>query len=126
MTLRTGLVFLSMAAGCGQALAAVATLGPSSQPFTLTGIGPNAAGQGQSKMTWGTCAFDGTNTSCTLSGSFTGFSGGGAYSFVVTYPGNGAFPLIAITAPGSDLFSAQANSEFSLTITLTPNGAAPI
>ena len=78
------------------------------QNFTLTGIGANASGQGQSKMSWGSCAFDGTNTNYTLSGTFTGFGGGGNYSFVITYPGNGAFPLNAITNPGSDLFAAQA------------------
>ena len=52
--------FLLLAA-CVPAFAIVTT-GPSVQNFTLTGIGPNAAGQGQSKITWGTCAFNGTNT----------------------------------------------------------------
>ena len=112
---------LSLAAAPPQASAAVATLGLSAQNFTLTGIGANANGQGQSKMTWGTCTFDGTNTSCTLSGPYTGFGGGGNYSFVITYPGNGAFPLNAITNPGSDLFTAQATGTFSLTITLVEN-----
>lgn len=101
----------------GPALAIV-TLGPSVQSFGLTGIGPNASGQGQSKMTWGTCAFDGTNTACTLSGPFTGFGNGGTYSFVVSYAGNGPFPLNAITNPGSDLFFAQATGSYSFTVTL--------
>lgn len=113
-------VLLFMAALSPQASAISATLGASSQIFTLTGIGANAAGQGQSRMSWGACVFDGTNTTCTLSGAFTGFGGGGTYSFVVSYPGNGAFPLLAITAPGSDRFSAQALSTYSFTITLTP------
>ena len=104
-----------------QASATVATLGVSKQTFSLTGIGPNASGQGQSKMTWGSCAFDGTNTNCTLSGSFTGFAGGGTYSFVVSYPGTGAFPLIAVTNPGSDQFFAQALSTYSFKITLVEN-----
>ena|ERR1017187_5705425 len=108
--------FLYMAAASPQASATVATLGLSRQNFSLTGIGANASGQGQSKMTWGSCAFDGTNTNCTLSGPFSGFGGGGTYSFVISYPGNCPFPLIAITAPGSDQFSAQASSNFSLTI----------
>ena len=77
-------------------------------------------------MTWGTCAFDGTNTNCTLSGSFTGFGGGGNYSFVISYPGNGAFPLIAIIAPGSDQFTAQALSNFSLKITLAENNGPTV
>ena len=92
-------LFLYMAGASSQASATVATLGVSKQPFTLTGIGKNASGQGQSKMTWGTCAFDGSNTNCTLSGAFTGFGGGGNYSFLISYPGNGAFPLIAVTNP---------------------------
>lgn len=118
-------VLLLMAAASPQASAVVATLGVSRQNFGLTGIGANANGQGQSKITWGACVFDGTNTTCTLSGAFTGFGGGGNYSFVVTYPGNGAFPLIAITNPGSDLFSAQTVSNYSFAITLTPgNGPA--
>src|ERR1017187_194886 len=112
---------LFLAAVPPQASATVATLGLSTQNFSLTGIGANASGQGQSKMTWGACAFDGTNTSCTLSGTYTGFGGGGNYSFVITYPGNGAFPLNAITNPGSDQFTAQATGNFSLTITLVEN-----
>jgi uncharacterized protein (TIGR03437 family) len=98
----------------------------STQNFSLTGIGANASGQGQSKMTWGACVFDGTNTNCTLSGAFTGFGGGGNYSFVITYPGNGAFPLNAITNPGSDQFTAQATSNFSLTITLVENNGPTV
>jgi uncharacterized protein (TIGR03437 family) len=93
---------------------AIVTLGASGQNFVLTGIGANAAGQGQSKMGWGGCVFDGTNTNCTLSGPFTGFGKGGTYSFLVSYPGNGAFPLNAITNPGSDLFFAQATGNIAL------------
>jgi uncharacterized protein (TIGR03437 family) len=115
-----------MAGASSQAFATVATLGVSKQNFGLTGIGKNSAGQGRSKITWGTCAFDGSNTTCTLSGTFTGFGGGGNYSFVITYPGNGAFPLIAVTNPGSDLFSAQALSDFSLTITLAENNGPTV
>ena len=108
------------------ASATIATLGQSKQPFTLTGIGANSSGQGQAKMTWGSCAFDGTNTNCTLSGPFTGFGGGGTYSFLITYPGNGAFPLIAVFPIGSDRFFAQAISDFSLTITLTETSGTSI
>jgi uncharacterized protein (TIGR03437 family) len=117
---------LFLAAVPPQASATIATLGTSTQNFSLTGIGANASGQGQSKMSWGACAFDGTNTSCTLSGAYTGFGGGGNYSFVITYPGNGVFPLNAITNPGSDLFTAQATSNFSLTITLVENNGPTV
>ena len=77
-------------------------------------------------MTWGSCVFDGTNTTCTLSGAFTGFGGGGNYSFVVSYPGNGAFPLIAVTPIGSDQFFAQALSNYSFVITLAENSGPTI
>jgi uncharacterized protein (TIGR03437 family) len=98
---------------------AIVTLGPSSQNFVLTGIGANAQGEGQSRMCWGACSFDGANTNCTLSGQFTGFGKGGTYSFVVSYAGNGEFPLLAVSqSPGSDLFFAQATANFSFKITL--------
>jgi hypothetical protein len=61
------------------------TLGQSTQNLTLTGIGPNASGDGVSQVTWGDCAFDGTDTNCTLSGSFTGLGPGGTYDFVFSY-----------------------------------------
>jgi uncharacterized protein (TIGR03437 family) len=105
---------------------AFVTLGQSSQNFGLTGVGPDARGNGQSKVSFGSCAYDGTNTACTVSGPYTGLGAGGTYSFVISYAGNGAFPLIAVTAPGSDLFTFQANSNFNFLITLTPNSGAPI
>ena len=120
-------VFLAyMAVALPQASATVATMGPSKQNFSLTGIGPNAAGQGQAKMTWGSCVYDGTTTTtCSLSGPFTGFGGGGTYNYVVSYAGNGAFPLIAVFPIGSNQFFAQALSNFSFVVTLTEtNGTA--
>src|ERR1700722_3964610 len=92
------------------------TLGQSSQNLLLTGVGPNASGDGVSQVTWGACSFDGTNTTCTLSGSFTGLGPGGTYDFVLSYPGSGPTPLTAITAPGSDLFTLSLSSG-SLTFT---------
>jgi uncharacterized protein (TIGR03437 family) len=109
-----------------QPASAIVTLGLSNQNFGLTGIGGNTSGEGQSKMTWGSCAFDGTNTNCTLSGPFIGLGPGGTYSFVITYAGNGPFPLNAVSqSAGSDLFTAQATNSFSLVITLAQaNGPA--
>ena len=101
---------------------AIVTLGASNQDFKLTGIGANAQGQGRSLMAWGSCVYDGTNTTCTLSGPFTGLGKGGTYNFVVTYPGNGTFPLNAVTNPGSDQFFAQATGNLSFVITLVENG----
>ncbi len=97
-------------------------MGVSNEIFKLTGIGPNSTGQGQSAITWGNCVFDGTTTTCTLSGPFTGFGKDGAYSFVVSYPGNGAFPLIAVNNPGSNLFFAQAVRNYNFVINLTEAG----
>lgn len=73
-------------------LSAVVSLGQSIQEFELTGIGPNAAGQGQSRISRGTCFFDGTTTACTLSGTFTGTGKGGTYSLNVSYPGEWNIP----------------------------------
>jgi uncharacterized protein (TIGR03437 family) len=110
---------------CTPRASAVLTLGTSNQTFGLTGIGPNSSGQGQSKITWGNCAYDGTNTTCTLSAPFTGLGAGGTMSFAVIYPGNGAFPLIAVTNPGSDSFFLQALSNYSILVTISPtNGTA--
>ncbi|MGA2882484.1 MAG: hypothetical protein ABSG13_26310 [Bryobacteraceae bacterium] len=62
-------------------------------------------GDGVSRVTWGNCVYDGTKTTCTLSGPFTGLGPGGTWVYTLTYPGNGPSPLDAITAPGSDLFT---------------------
>jgi uncharacterized protein (TIGR03437 family) len=106
--------------------AGIVTLGTSAQNFGLTGIGANAAGQGQSLMSWGSCTYDGTNSTCVLSGPYTGLGPGGMYSFTVTYPGNGKFPLNAITNPGSNQFVAQSTGNLSFVITLTPSTGSPI
>src|ERR1019366_8606449 len=118
---------LFMASAPPQASATVATLGLSTQNFSLTGIGANASGQGQSNMTWGSCVFDGTNTNCTLSGPYTGGPGGsGTYSFVLSYPGQGAFPLIAVSqSPGSNHISYRAVGNYSLVITLAESNGPP-
>lgn len=106
--------------------AAIVTLGPSTQNFGLTGIGANAAGQGQSLMSWGSCTFDATNTTCVLSGPYTGLGPGGTYAFTVTYPGSGRFPLNAVTNPGSNQFFTQSTGNFSFVITLTPVTGSPV
>ena len=108
------------------AKAVVVTLGPSTQAVTFTGIGTNASGAGTSQVAWGACSFDGTNTTCTVSGPYTGLGNGGTYSFVVTYPGNGQTPLVAVASPpGSDLviFTLSAGS---IEFTLTPTGGAAV
>ncbi len=117
---------LFVTAAASPAWAVVATLGASTQAFTLTGIGADATGQGQAKMSWGACSYDGTTTKCVLSGRFTGFAGGGTYSFEVSYPGNGAFPLIAVFPKGSNLFYASALSDLSFVAKLTKSDGTTI
>src|ERR1051325_7978838 len=120
-------IFVLLFAAVPPQASAVVTLGRSTQNFTLTGIGANASGAGQSKMSWGACTFDGTTTTCTLSGPYTGLGAGGTYSFIVSYAGNGPFPLNAVAqSPGSDFFFAQATGNLSFVITLAETNGAPI
>jgi uncharacterized protein (TIGR03437 family) len=77
-------------------------------------------------MSWGSCVYDGKQTTCTVSGPYTGLGQGGTYSFLLVYPGNGASPLSAVSSPpGNDLvyYSLTAGS---FTFTITPNGGAPV
>ena len=107
------------------ACADVVTYSTSSQTVTLTGLGVNSSGQGQSRVSWGACNFDGANTTCTVSAVYTGL-GGGAISMILAYPGNGQSPLTAISqTPGSNLvfFNLSAGS---LVVRLTPNSGAPV
>jgi uncharacterized protein (TIGR03437 family) len=86
------------------AQAVVLTLAPSTQSVTFTGLGTNTTGAGASRLTWGDCKYDGSITTCTVSGAYTGIEDGGTYNFVLKYPGNGISPLTAIASPiGSDL-----------------------
>jgi len=85
-----------------RASAVTATFASSNQTVTFTGLGGNA-GVGQSRITWGSCAYDGSNTKCTLSATYTGVAGGGTVTALLTYPGNGASPLTGTSiSPGSD------------------------
>jgi uncharacterized protein (TIGR03437 family) len=55
------------------------------------------------------------------SGSYTGLGPGGTYAFVISYPGNGRFPLIAVFPSGSNQFSFQTTGKIgSFVINLTP------
>lgn len=106
--------------------AVVVTLAPSTQAVTFTGTGTNTSGAGTQRLSWGACSFDGQNTTCTVSGPYTGLGDGGTYRFVLVYPGNGPTPLGAVASPpGSDLvyFTLDAGT---FTFTLTPAGGAPV
>lgn len=98
------------------------TLGQSTQTVTFTGLGNNSNGEGVSRITWGNCTYDGTNTTCTVSGPFTGIGSGGTYSFVLKYPGNGQSPLEGVSqTPGSNYvtFTFTGAGSFTNSFTLT-------
>ena len=108
------------------ASAVVITLGPSTQPVTFTGTGVNANGAGTSRISWGSCVYDGNRTTCTVSGPYTGLGQGGTYSYVLVYGGNGPSPLSTVASPpGSDqVYYSLAAGTFEFTI--TPKGGAPV
>src|ERR1039457_3305338 len=85
-----------------RASAVTATYTNSNQNVTLTGLG-GSAGIGQSRVDWGTCVYDGTNTNCTVTAPYTGVGGGGTISIVLSYGGNGPSPFTANSiSPGSN------------------------
>src|ERR1019366_10643894 len=91
-----GVAFLPTASG------QTATYTNSNQAVTLTGLG-GSAGVGQSRVGWGSCVYDGTNTKCTVTAPYTGVGGGGTISMVLAYKGNGISPFTANSiSPGSD------------------------
>jgi uncharacterized protein (TIGR03437 family) len=111
-------IFLSV---CSFASATVITLAPSSQAVTFTGTGGGAAA-----ISWGACNFNGTTTTCTVSGTYTGLGNGGTYQFVLQYGGNGPTPLSAIsTTPGGDLVTFKLTAG-TLTAQIIPSGGSPI
>jgi uncharacterized protein (TIGR03437 family) len=102
--------FCLLFASFGQAQQGNITLGQSTQTITLTGIGVNpTTGNGTSTLSWSDCSYNGTETTCTLSGPFTGFgpggTGSGTWDFQLIYPGNGPSPVTVSTPPGSNLFT---------------------
>ena len=114
-------VFLSQ-----RASADVATFGNSSQTVTLTGIGGNGQGEGQSNVVWGSCAPSGANTQCTISAPYTGTGGGGTISLVVTYPGSGPAPLTATSiTPGGDYVNLSLTAG-SFVVTLTETNGTTV
>ena len=108
MLLASCLLGLLGTALVAQADSITVNLGQTAQNFTMAGSGPNGAGLGQYVITLGACTVAGGNTTCTLSGSFTGTTPGftsGTYSVVTTYLGTGPTPFLgAEQAIGSDFF----------------------
>ena len=127
-------------AGSTRAESVTVNLGTASQALVETGIGDNGLGQAQWYIQQGACAVAGGNTSCVLSGTYTGATAGytsGTYSFVTTYVGtgptytgagdpfpNGPTPLIGISeSPGSSYFNFEyLPSTATITLDLNESG----
>jgi uncharacterized protein (TIGR03437 family) len=117
-----GVTFLPAAFG------QTATYSSSNQVVTLTGLG-GSGGVGQSSVTWGTCAFDGANTNCTVTAPYTGVGGGGTISIVLSYRGNGPSPITANSiSAGSSLitFGLVPGSSGSISVSLAEKTGATV
>ena len=115
--------FARRLAGIAVSLApAEGPFGESAEAFVEFGLGPNADNLGTYAFDQGTCAFDGTNTTCTLSGAFTGsvpeFSAG-TYTLVTRYGGdNRATALVGTALKDMPNFFGYTAAAPSTTITL--------
>ena len=121
-------LFLFCVAFLPSASGQTATYTNSNQAVTLTGLG-GSGGVGQSRVVWGNCVYDGTNTKCTLTAPYTGVGGGGTISMVLAYRGNGISPFTANSiSPGSDYvtFGLTAGSSGTITVSLTENTGATV
>jgi uncharacterized protein (TIGR03437 family) len=121
-------LFVFCAAFSPSAWAQTATYANSNQAVTLTGLG-GSGGVGQSRVVWGNCLYDGTNTKCTLTATYTGVGGGGTISMVLAYKGNGISPFTANSiSPGSDYvtFGLTAGSSGTISVSLTENTGATV
>jgi uncharacterized protein (TIGR03437 family) len=121
-------LFIFWAAFLPPASAQTATYTASLQKVTLTGLG-GSGGAGQSRVDWGGCAYDGTNTRCTVTAPYTGVGGGVTISIVLAYKGNGISPFTANSiSSGSDLvtFGLTAGSSGTISVSLTESTGATI
>jgi uncharacterized protein (TIGR03437 family) len=126
-TALSGLGFLCAAAS-GQNPPPTATYTTSNQTVTLTGLG-GSNGVGESLVQWGTCAYDGTNTNCTVTAPYTGVGGGGTITMVLSYRGNGSTPFTATSiSAGSNYvtFGLLANNSGEITVSLQESTGANI
>jgi hypothetical protein len=83
-------------------------LGQSAQDFEQVGMGVDGSGFNYWQIIQGACSPSGGNTSCVLSGHYTGATSGftdGTYSLVTDYVGTGSSPLVGISStPGGGSF----------------------
>lgn len=125
-------LFLFCAAFLQSASAQTATYVNSNQAVTLTGLGGSggSGGAGQSRVNWGNCAFDGTNTKCTVTATYTGVGGGGTISMVLAYRGSSTLsPFTANSiSPGSDYitFGLTPGNSGTITVSLTESTGATV
>jgi uncharacterized protein (TIGR03437 family) len=117
---------------CGRFLppasAQTATYTNSNQSVVLTGLG-GSGGVGQSRVNWGNCTYDGTNTKCAVTAPYTGVGGGGTISMVLAYKGNGISPFTANSiSAGSDYvtFGLTAGSSGTISVSLAENTGATV
>ena len=118
------LLGLLLTALMAHAASVTVNLGLSAQNFTMAGSGPNMAGLGQYVITMGACSASEGNTTCTLSGNFTGTTPGftaGTYILATTYVGTGSTPFLGVEqAAGSNSFSfSSAPQTATMTLNLT-------
>jgi uncharacterized protein (TIGR03437 family) len=110
------------------ASAVTATYTNSAQNVILTGLG-GSGGIGQSRVTWGSCAYDGTNTNCTITAPYTGVGGSGTISIVLSYRGSGISPFTANSiSPGNDqvTFGLLPGNSGSIVVSLQESTGANI
>lgn len=115
----TGLLLTSVAA---RAQPVTVNLGESAENFVEYGLGPNSDNLGTYAFDQGACAFDGTNTTCTLSGAFSGSTpafASGTYTLVTKYAGNDrATALVGTSISADPNFFTYTSASPSTTITL--------
>jgi len=115
----TGFLLGSFAA---HAAPVTVNLGQSAEDFVEHGLGPDiGTGRGTYAFDQGNCLFDGTNTTCTLSGAFTGTTSGftaGTYTFVTEYGGTGLSPIRGISTVGDPNFFNYLSLSSSTAMTL--------
>ena len=119
------LLFSAMAVLPPGASASVANFASTNQTVTFTGLGANASGNGQFRVSWGTCVFAIGTTTCNVTAPYTGVGVGGIMTMTVAYPGNGPSPLTAVTnSPGSILVTFGLSAG-TAQITLSPTNGSP-
>ena len=121
------LLGLLLTALMAQGAPVTVNLGLTAQNLTLAGTGPNAGGLGTYVVTLGACTASGGNTTCTLSGNFTGSTAGftaGTFILSTTYVGTGASPFLGVEQTAGSNFFGFSSAPQTATITLNLTTAA--